>query len=299
MLVGRFAMSNPPGEQRLGGRPAARRLARRTARQAYRCEGLRPPPTKTPVRLPNPIPDAVDERLYASDPDAMFDWEDVVMVEMTSAAPVQCPISLDCPPDCPQITPCGHVYSFGSIMRHLIMHGGEQLRRSAPCPLCFQPLVARELRLVAVRAVSRPAIGDALTFTLLRRPRGSVLPRPAGAAAAAGPSPRGGGMKGADGGCAEGEPSVSAGAGLLASNPFPKYAIVADAAPLWRAAALDLARAAARAIAEGGAEAAVEVPPISSQQAPPARRQARAWGPPQRLPARPPRRVCAQSSQRC
>jgi hypothetical protein len=36
-------------------------------------------------------------------------------------------------------------------MRHLMTHGGEQLRRSAPCPLCYQPLVARELRLVQVR----------------------------------------------------------------------------------------------------------------------------------------------------
>jgi hypothetical protein len=51
-----------------------------------------------------------------------------------------------------QITPCGHVYSFSSIMQHLMTHGGEQLRRSGPCPLCYQPVVARELRLVQVRS---------------------------------------------------------------------------------------------------------------------------------------------------
>jgi len=51
-----------------------------------------------------------------------------------------------------QITPCGHVYSFSSIMQHLMAHGGEQLRRSGPCPLCYQPVVARELRLVQVRS---------------------------------------------------------------------------------------------------------------------------------------------------
>ena len=45
-----------------------------------------------------------------------------------STAPVQCPISLDCPPLCPQITVCGHVYSYPAIMQHLINHGGEQLR---------------------------------------------------------------------------------------------------------------------------------------------------------------------------
>jgi hypothetical protein len=93
---------------------------------------------------------AVDTKQFDGDADRMFDWEDVLLVDMRSSTPVQCPISLDSPPVCPQITPCGHVFSFGSIMRHLMTHGGEQLRRSAPCPLCYQPLVARELRLVQV-----------------------------------------------------------------------------------------------------------------------------------------------------
>lgn len=93
---------------------------------------------------------AVDTKQQEGDADRMFDWEDVLLVDMRSSTPVQCPISLDSPPVCPQITPCGHVFSFGSIMRHLMTHGGEQLRRSAPCPLCYQPLVARELRLVQV-----------------------------------------------------------------------------------------------------------------------------------------------------
>jgi hypothetical protein len=80
----------------------------------------------------------------------VLQWDDVLLVDMASASPIQCPISLESPPLCPQITPCGHVYSFGSIMQHLMTHGGEQLRRSAPCPLCYQPVVARELRLVTV-----------------------------------------------------------------------------------------------------------------------------------------------------
>jgi hypothetical protein len=92
----------------------------------------------------------VDTRAYEADADRMFDWEDVLLVDMRSTTPVQCPISLESPPLCPQITPCGHVFSFGSIMRHLMTHGGEQLRRAAPCPLCYQSLVARELRLVQV-----------------------------------------------------------------------------------------------------------------------------------------------------
>lgn len=102
---------------------------------------------------------AVDKKQHEVDADRMFDWEDVLLVDMRSSTPVQCPISLDSPPVCPQITPCGHVFSFGSIMRHLMTHGGEQLRRSAPCPLCYQPLVARELRLVQVGGVLVQVVG--------------------------------------------------------------------------------------------------------------------------------------------
>ncbi len=48
--------------------------------------------------------DAVEEARFRSDPDLMFDWEDVVQVEMMTTTPVQCSISLDSPPICPQIT---------------------------------------------------------------------------------------------------------------------------------------------------------------------------------------------------
>jgi hypothetical protein len=56
---------------------------------------------------------------------------------MLSAAPVRCPITLDERPLSPQITPCGHVFSFPAIVGHLVAHGGPELRRSAPCPLCY------------------------------------------------------------------------------------------------------------------------------------------------------------------
>eukprot|EP00195_Chlamydomonas_chlamydogama_P001548 CAMPEP_0202923498 /NCGR_PEP_ID=MMETSP1392-20130828/78481_1 /ASSEMBLY_ACC=CAM_ASM_000868 /TAXON_ID=225041 /ORGANISM="Chlamydomonas chlamydogama, Strain SAG 11-48b" /LENGTH=294 /DNA_ID=CAMNT_0049617181 /DNA_START=112 /DNA_END=993 /DNA_ORIENTATION=- len=110
------------------------------------------------------VSDAVDVPRFLEDPDRMFDWEDVVQVEMMTATPVQCPISLDSPPLCPQITTCGHIFSFPSIMQHMVNHGGENLRRSAPCPLCFAPIVARELRLVTIRSVKTACIGDTVEF---------------------------------------------------------------------------------------------------------------------------------------
>ncbi|MEW5302270.1 MAG: hypothetical protein WDW36_005071 [Sanguina aurantia] len=128
------------------------------------------------------VSDAVDVASYAADADKMFDWEDVVQVQMMSAEPVVCPISLDSPPLCPAITPCGHIFSFPAIMQHLLNFGGDTLRRSGPCPLCFAPLVARELRLASVLIVKPPTAGDAVTFSRLTRPRGSVLPAPATAA---------------------------------------------------------------------------------------------------------------------
>ena len=76
---------------------------------------------------------------------------------MLAPAPLRCPISLDAPPLCAQITPCGHVFAFPAIMAHLAAHNdGASVRRAAPCPLCYAPVVARELRLVRVHQVAPP-----------------------------------------------------------------------------------------------------------------------------------------------
>ena len=84
-----------------------------------------------------------------------------LQVEMLAQGEVQCPISLDAAPLCPQITPCGHVFAFPSIMQHLITHGGDQLRKTSPCPLCYSQIAARELRMVRVYRVGRPEVGSA------------------------------------------------------------------------------------------------------------------------------------------
>ncbi|KAF8062682.1 rnf10 [Scenedesmus sp. PABB004] len=133
-----------------------------------------------PTRAPAPRRRAAraagcaDTRGHEGDADRAFDWDDVILVDMMTPAPLACPISLDAPPACPQITPCGHVFAFGAIMQHLLTAGG----RAAPCPLCYQPVVARELRLVQVRQVAPPKVGDEVTFQLLRRPRESTIPVP-------------------------------------------------------------------------------------------------------------------------
>lgn len=48
----------------------------------------------------------MDIARFQSDADLMFDWDDVVEVELAviEGSKMQCPISLDSPPICPQIT---------------------------------------------------------------------------------------------------------------------------------------------------------------------------------------------------
>ena len=48
----------------------------------------------------------MDVARFEADADLMLDWDDVVEVELAVAAgsQMQCPISLDSPPICPQIT---------------------------------------------------------------------------------------------------------------------------------------------------------------------------------------------------
>ena len=57
---------------------------------------------------------------------------------MPVTSPLQCPISLETPPQCPQITPCGHVFGFVPIMGYLLSHGDQHCARPAHarCALC-------------------------------------------------------------------------------------------------------------------------------------------------------------------
>ncbi|EFN52695.1 expressed protein [Chlorella variabilis] len=244
------------------------------------------------------VSDALDVRRFEADPDLMLEWEDVAQVEMLSAAPVRCPITLEERPFCPQITPCGHVFSFPAIIGHLVAHGGPELRKSAPCPLCYTQarapppgprpsllptshasghrIAARELRLVQVHQVAAPAVGQVATFQLLRRPRDSINPE---AVAAPGQRCERAGAAPADGTTAAGSPGkdearpvgappapAEAGGGASACNRFSKFTLVGGAAAtaLWVAEARRLAAYAAQVTAEGGAEAAYEAPNIYS-----------------------------------
>ncbi|XP_010929676.1 uncharacterized protein [Elaeis guineensis] len=111
-----------------------------------------------------------------TDPDKMLRWEDVICVRFSTPIPVQCPICLESPL-CPQITSCGHIYCFPCILRYLLMgeedHRGECWKK---CPLCFMMISTKDLYTILVENVKQFQAGDHAYFTLLTRPKYSLVP---------------------------------------------------------------------------------------------------------------------------
>ncbi|KAL3147231.1 hypothetical protein ABBQ32_002726 [Trebouxia sp. C0010 RCD-2024] len=240
------------------------------------------------------VSDAGSLKKHEADADLMLDWDDVLQVVMMTGGEVQCPISLETNPLCPQITPCGHVFAFHSIMQHLMTQGGEELRKAARCPLCYSMVAARELKLVQVLRIHVPQVNDTVTFTLLKRPRDSIIP------AEVHPSPdpdmtptqdnKPPGMEtshaswGTDKGHKEGTHRLGDKSlkgdkskevrnirnkqgnkmtdqyGGTGFDKYAKFTRVGDGKAFWKAAAEELASYAAQLTAEGGWDAAQEAP---------------------------------------
>jgi hypothetical protein len=195
------------------------------------------------------------EARYREDPDLPLDWDDICLVETLAAAPPTCPIALAplSAADAPVITPCGHMFSAAAIAAHLAARGGAAAA-AGPCPLCFAPVAARELRLAAVRLAAPPAAGEEAAFALLRRRRGSILPVAVGALA----------------------PATASGSAPPRCDPFSKFTAVADPSALWAEAGAALAATTARLRAEGGSEAPGELAAVAAATEALAAR-ARAW----------------------
>ncbi|KAL2636037.1 hypothetical protein R1flu_007516 [Riccia fluitans] len=123
------------------------------------------------------VSDLGDYMLNTADPDKMLQWEDVAAVNVAAPVPVQCPICLDSPPLCPQITTCGHIFCFPCVLRYLLMGDldsrGDHWKK---CPLCFAMICSKELRTVLIDDVEQKGVGDMVKFTLLMRAKGSIIP---------------------------------------------------------------------------------------------------------------------------
>lgn len=123
------------------------------------------------------VSDFGDYLLNSSDPDKMLQWEDIAAVYVSAPVLIQCPICLENPPICPQITSCGHIFCFPCILRYLFMgeeeHKGDYFKK---CPLCFATISSKALRTVCIENVQNYHVGDYMEFTLLNRAKGSVIP---------------------------------------------------------------------------------------------------------------------------
>eukprot|EP00268_Persea_americana_P064187 TRINITY_DN8418_c0_g1_i1.p1 TRINITY_DN8418_c0_g1~~TRINITY_DN8418_c0_g1_i1.p1 ORF type:complete len:812 (+),score=163.75 TRINITY_DN8418_c0_g1_i1:269-2437(+) len=114
--------------------------------------------------------------IESMDPDKMLEWEDVICVRYSTPFPVQCPICLESPV-CSQITSCGHIFCFPCILRYLLMgeedHKGDCWKK---CPLCFMMISSKDLYTMYIDPVKQYHVGDHVNFTLLNRPKGSLIP---------------------------------------------------------------------------------------------------------------------------
>lgn len=225
------------------------------------------------------VSETVDISTYEADADLMLDWEDVIAVVMLSSAPIYCPITLEAP-WCPQITPCGHVFSFQAIIAHMMSHGGPELRVSSPCPLCTTLVAARELRPVHVRYVNEPKVGNTMTFQLLKRRWNSIIADAVEgniiSATNEGKTDSEGSAKVVEATAWRHKSSTGGHSGDENDNErdkaadyfatrdyllprYSKFKIMVDPMPLWISEAEHLAKKAATVLAEGGLEANYEV----------------------------------------
>eukprot|EP00252_Welwitschia_mirabilis_P010012 TRINITY_DN23035_c0_g1_i1.p1 TRINITY_DN23035_c0_g1~~TRINITY_DN23035_c0_g1_i1.p1 ORF type:complete len:798 (+),score=151.89 TRINITY_DN23035_c0_g1_i1:152-2545(+) len=123
------------------------------------------------------VSDMGDYILNSSNPDKMLDWDNVALVNLSIFTPVHCPICLEKPPLCPQITTCGHIFCFPCVLRYLMM--GEEDKKGyhwKKCPICSAMISCRDLYNVCFTTVRQYGAGDHIDLKLLSRAKTSVIP---------------------------------------------------------------------------------------------------------------------------
>ncbi|KAF6169656.1 hypothetical protein GIB67_004048 [Kingdonia uniflora] len=119
--------------------------------------------------------DSGNNSTESMDPDKMLQWENVICVKYSTPFPVQCPICLDSPL-CAQITSCGHIFCFPCILQYLLMGvEDDKINSWKKCPLCFMMISQKDLYTIYIENVKHYSIGDTVPFTLLSRPKDSLI----------------------------------------------------------------------------------------------------------------------------
>lgn len=122
--------------------------------------------------------DGYDHTIHKVDPDWPVDWEHIeeVKFRQIGATETNCPICLE-QPIAAKITKCGHIYCWTCMLRYLSLGNGV----SVPCPICFVPIYAQDLRSVVSQSYPNQAIGESITMKLMLRRKGCVEVEPVSA----------------------------------------------------------------------------------------------------------------------
>lgn len=110
-----------------------------------------------------------DYATFLASPDQLVDWAKIEQIHILSSEEPQCPICLY-PPVAAKMTKCGHVYCWPCILHYLAL--SDKTWRK--CPICYDAIHLPDLR----SAVSKPfhsyAVGEYVTFQLMRREKKSM-----------------------------------------------------------------------------------------------------------------------------
>lgn len=110
-----------------------------------------------------------DYEACLASPDQLVEWSKIEQIHILSAEEPKCPICLY-PPVAAKMTKCGHVYCWPCILHYLAL--SDKTWRK--CPICYDAIHLPDLR----SAVSKPfhsyAIGEFVTFQLMRREKVSM-----------------------------------------------------------------------------------------------------------------------------
>lgn len=110
-----------------------------------------------------------DYEACLASPDQLVEWSKIEQIHILSAEEPKCPICLY-PPVAAKMTKCGHVYCWPCILHYLAL--SDKTWRK--CPICYDAIHLPDLR----SAVSKPfhsyAIGEFVTFQLMRREKTSM-----------------------------------------------------------------------------------------------------------------------------
>eukprot|EP01119_Soliformovum_irregulare_P020196 TRINITY_DN6506_c0_g1_i1.p1 TRINITY_DN6506_c0_g1~~TRINITY_DN6506_c0_g1_i1.p1 ORF type:complete len:566 (+),score=121.35 TRINITY_DN6506_c0_g1_i1:150-1847(+) len=111
------------------------------------------------------------------DPDAVVDWDTVVLVEYGAVELPSCPICLE-NPTCTQVSTCGHMMCYPCAV-HCVQASSAKngkVGRIGKCPICWDMLELAVLKPVICHIEPDYPPNEFIDFQLLHRPKTSIFP---------------------------------------------------------------------------------------------------------------------------